>query len=92
MQFYCFFFPILVPTADCDEGVGSVLAGEFAETVFEQYSLQEAVRMLVEKAVPVEQIIEMAQKAGYGDGEINRRSLTFPGLPSRRCHNRGSEK
>ena len=63
-------FPTLVPTADCDEGVGSVLAGEFAETVFEQYSLQEAVRMLVEKAVPVEQIIGMAQKAGYGDGEI----------------------
>ena len=38
--------------------------------------------MLVEKNIPVEQIIETAQKAGHGDGEITRRPLSCPGLPS----------
>ncbi len=72
---------ILVPRADCAEPSAPELTGEFAETVFNQYSLQEAVRMLLEKNIPVEQIIELAQKAGYGDGEITV-ALYVSGLPS----------
>jgi len=77
-------FILLLPAIFLDAGIAGKdprrLDAAFINAAFEKYPLQSAVQMLIKKDIPVQVIIEEAQRAGYNDGKITA-AFYQSGLP-----------
>jgi|GEM_PF-1887133 len=76
----CILISVVAFNATSAEKSGTDYDDAFIAAAFDEYSLQSAVQMLIKKRLPVQVIIEEAQKAGYRDGQITA-SLYQSSLP-----------
>ena len=66
------FSPMMAVNANSAQNTQSEVDDAFMAATFERYPLQTAIQTLIQKNVPVQVIIEEAQKAGHRDGRVTQ--------------------